>query len=157
MKNDYQNKASNKKATIIETIIVLYTILFLYTGISKLMDYSTFKEQIATSPILEPISKPIAIILPWMEFAIVALLIVPRWRLKGLYSSLVIMTVFTIYIIAILLFNQNIPCSCGGVLEQLSWGQHIIFNSVFMTIAIIGIVLEKQRKRINTLQWSSIA
>lgn len=35
-----------KMSTIIETIIVLYVILFLYTGISKLIDYDIFKEQL---------------------------------------------------------------------------------------------------------------
>lgn len=138
-----------KKATVLETIIVLYIILFLYTGISKLIDYSVFKEQIATSPLLAPISKGIALSIPWIEFLVVILLIIPKWRLKGLYSSLGLMIAFTIYIVGILLFNKELPCSCGGVISELSWTQHIIFNSVFIAMGIIGILFERLLRKSN--------
>lgn len=133
-----------KRTTVTEIIAILYVILFLYTGISKIIDYTVFKEQIATSPLLSPVAKPIAWSLPWIEFLIVVLLIVPRWRLKGLVSSLILMTVFTIYILAILAFNKNIPCSCGGIIEELSWGQHIIFNTLFILLAVVGIRFQKK-------------
>src|SRR5689334_16631231 len=99
-----------KRTTIIELIIVLYAILFLYTGVSKLMEYSVFKEQIAQSPILAPIATPVAFILPWLEFAVIVLMMIPKWRLKGLYASLVLMIGFTGYVIGILLFNEKLPC-----------------------------------------------
>lgn len=143
------NKFIMKKTTIIEIIIVLYTILFLYTGISKLTDYPIFKEQIATSPLLAPVAKTIAAMLPFTEFFVVLLLIIPRWRLKGFYAALTMMALFTIYIIGILLFNKELPCSCGGVLAELSWGQHIFFNSAFIVMAITGIIFQKRIQRAN--------
>jgi uncharacterized membrane protein YphA (DoxX/SURF4 family) len=139
-----------KRTTVVEIIVILYVILFLYTGISKLMDYSVFKEQIATSPVLAPIAKPIAWGLPWVEFLVTVLLVIPRWRLKGLIVSAVLMSLFTAYIILILLFNKEIPCSCGGVIEQLSWGQHIVFNTVFIALAITAIRLQKRLKKDNS-------
>jgi uncharacterized membrane protein YphA (DoxX/SURF4 family) len=145
-----------KRTTIIEIIVMLYVILFLYTGISKLMDYSVFKEQIATSPILAPVAKPIAWGLPWIEFFLSILLLVPRWRLKGLIASAVLMVLFTAYIILVLSFNKEIPCSCGGVIEQLSWGQHIVFNTLFIASAIIAIAFQKRIKKDNTNVLSSL-
>jgi uncharacterized membrane protein YphA (DoxX/SURF4 family) len=133
-----------KRATIIEGIVVIYIILFLYTGISKIIDYPTFKEQIAQSPLLGPFSKMVAILVPLIEFTIVILLTVPRWRLKGFYASIVLMTIFTIYIISILSFSKEIPCSCGGIISELSWGQHIFFNSIFIVMAIIAVFFEKK-------------
>src|SRR6185295_13150282 len=103
-----------KRTTIIETAVFLYTILFLYTGISKLIDYRVFRKQIAESPLLSPVALPVAWGLPWLEFAITALLIIPRWRLKGLYASLVLMIAFTCYVASLLLFDKDLPCSCGG-------------------------------------------
>jgi len=117
-----------KKITIIESITVIYTILFLYTGISKLMDFSVFKEQISESPIIKPFASLIAIGLPIFEILIVLMLIIPKWRLKGLFISLGLMITFTAYIIFILNFNKELPCSCGGILQQLSWPQHLILN-----------------------------
>lgn len=149
------------KRTIVEIITTLFIILFLYTGISKLMDYSVFKEQLATSPILAPISYIVAILLPWVEFAIVLLLIIPRWRLRGLYSSFVLMILFTLYITGILTFSDQLPCSCGGIIELMSWKQHIIFNSLFIAMAFWGIRIQrhllKQQKaafQITHTNWS---
>ncbi|MCS3800142.1 putative membrane protein YphA (DoxX/SURF4 family) [Chitinophagaceae bacterium OAS944] len=122
-------------------------ILFLYTGISKLMDYAVFKEQIAESPILKPIAPFIAWALPLAEFIVCATLIIPRWRLKGLYASLFLMIAFTIYIGAIMLFAKELPCSCGGIISLLSWRDHLIFNSVFILLAFAGVRLEKQLRR----------
>ncbi|MDR3714161.1 MAG: hypothetical protein P4L51_15185 [Puia sp.] len=132
-----------KRTTIIEAIIVLFVMLFLYTGISKIMDYRIFKVQIGMSPILNPIAPVIAAALPWVEFLAVLLLIVPRWRLMGLKLSLILMTSFTLYVIAILIFNKDLPCSCGGIIELMSWSQHIIFNVIFTILAFVGILLEK--------------
>jgi uncharacterized membrane protein YphA (DoxX/SURF4 family) len=138
-----------KKATLTEMVVALYIILFLYTGISKLLDFSIFKEQIATSPLLAPISKGIALSVPWIEFLAVILLIVPKWRLKGLYTSLLLMILFTMYIIGILIFNKELPCNCGGVISELSWTQHICFNSAFIAMGVIGILFERQLRKSN--------
>lgn len=143
-----------KKTTILSTIIILFGILFLYAGISKLIAYSSFKEQIATSPLLESIADYIAQGLPIIEFMVVLLLFIPRWRLKGLYSSLILMLLFTGYIIAILTFSNNIPCSCGGLLELLSLKEHIVFNSLFIALAITGAILEKQLKKERKTHWN---
>lgn len=142
-----------KKAALIVLIIMLYATLFLYTGICKIMDYSIIKEQLAMSPVLAPVSKLIAAGLPWIEFLVVLLLVIPRWRLKGFYASLALMTAFTIYIIGMLIFDKHLPCSCGGVIEKLSWKGHIVFNSVFIVLSIIGIILEKQVQKANQITY----
>lgn len=144
-----------KRTTIIEAISVLYVILFLYTGISKIMDYSVFKEQLASSPILSPVAGAVAIGLPLTEFVVVVLLVVPRWRLKGLYASAALMLAFTLYILGILSFSEKLPCSCGGIIALMSWKQHLVFNSVFLGLAIWAIVLEKQLKRDHKIEWRS--
>ena len=134
------------KATIVEIISMQFMILFLYTGISKLMDYVVFKEQIAESPILKPIAPLIAWALPLTEFLVCIMLIIPRWRLKGLYASLFLMIAFTIYIGAIMVFAKELPCSCGGIISLLSWRDHLIFNSVFILLAFAGVRLERQAR-----------
>ncbi|MDR3716742.1 MAG: hypothetical protein P4L51_28375 [Puia sp.] len=133
--------------TVSEILSVLFIMLFLYTGISKISDYFVFKEQIATSPLLAPFAPVIAGLLPWVEFGVVILLAIPRWRLKGLYASFILMVAFTIYIIAMLTFNKEVPCSCGGVIELLSWNAHIVFNSVFIGLAGIAIIAETKIRK----------
>ena len=135
------------KSTLVELISILFVILFLYTGISKLMEYAVFKEQISESPILKPFAPFIAWALPLTEFLVSILLIIPRWRLKGLYASLFLMVAFTLYIGAIMTFNKELPCSCGGIISLLSWEGHLIFNSVFILLAFAGVLLERQIKK----------
>jgi uncharacterized membrane protein YphA (DoxX/SURF4 family) len=145
-----------KRTTIIETIVFLYAVLFIYTGISKLIEYGTLKEQLAESPMLALIAPVVAVTLPLIEFLAVLLLVIPRWRLKGLYLALGMMIVFTIYIIALLSFSDKLPCSCGGVIAALSWPQHVVFNSAFIILATIGIIQQKRKKKEQQKTWNSI-
>lgn len=135
------------KATLIETIAFLFIILFLYTGISKLMEYGVFSEQMADSPILKPFAPFMAWFLPLTELAVSVLLIIPRWRLKGFYIATALMAAFTIYIIGIMIFNKELPCSCGGIISLLSWKGHLVFNSAFILLGVAGIVMERQVRR----------
>ncbi|MBO9201401.1 MULTISPECIES: MauE/DoxX family redox-associated membrane protein [Niastella] len=132
------------KSTIVEIISLLFMILFLYTGVSKLMEYSVFKEQIADSPVLSPIAPFIAWALPLTEFLVTLLLIIPRWRLPGLYASLALMIAFTGYVGAIMVFDKELPCSCGGIISLLSWRDHLILNSLLVLLAYIGVRLQRQ-------------
>jgi uncharacterized membrane protein YphA (DoxX/SURF4 family) len=146
---------TSNKNTVTGIITILFIILFLYTGISKLTEYASFKEEISTSPFLTSFAKYIALGLPWVEFAVTTLLVVPKWRLSGLYTSLLLMIVFTTYITAILLFNEKLPCSCGGVIQQLSWKQHLVFNSIFILLALTGIFMERNIRRARSKDLNS--
>ena len=140
---------SKTKIATTEVIIILIASLLIYTGISKLMEYNTFREQIATSPLLKTVSGLIAGLLPLTEFLIAIAVLLPRWRIQGLYVFTTLMIAFIVYIIAIVLTNDQLPCSCGGVLAELSWNQHIVFNSIFILLGITAIVTESKLKRLK--------
>lgn len=135
------------KAALVEIISILYSILFLYTAVSKLMEFDVFQEQIAENPLLEPVAPFIAWSVPIIEIILSIILFIPQWRLKGLYASLALMVAFTIYIGAIMIFNDKLPCSCGGIVSQLSWNGHLIFNSIFILLAFAGIRMERRLRR----------
>lgn len=139
-----------KAKTFAEAISIVFIILFLYTAISKLTDYQVFKEQIAQSPLLSPISKIIAWALPVIEILVAMLLFLPRFRLYGLYASLSLMIIFTLYIGAIMTFSAEIPCSCGGILAGLNWAQHLFLNIVLTGLSALGILLVKRTKNMVT-------
>jgi uncharacterized membrane protein YphA (DoxX/SURF4 family) len=142
-----------KKGTITEAITILNIIIFLYSGVGKIMDFDIFREQLAISPITESVAKPIALLLPLSEFAIVLMLIVPRWRLKGLYVIITLMTIFTAYIIALFSISTEMPCSCGGLIELLSWKQHLLFNTALMLLDIWAIILLRKEKKELLKAW----
>lgn len=141
-----------KRTIIIEIITILFMILFLYTGISKLMDHQLFEAQLEESPVMAPFSAVIAWGVPFIEILIAIMLLLPAFRLNALYASLFLMIAFTIYVIVLVNFSNQLPCSCGGVIEQLSWQQHIIFNCVFTGLAAWAIWLKKQSGKTNKIK-----
>jgi uncharacterized membrane protein YphA (DoxX/SURF4 family) len=122
-----------------ELIPGLFILLFVYAATSKLLDFQTFSVQLGQSPLLTAFAEWVAWIIPIIELLIAVLLVMPRFRLVALYGSFGLMVMFTTYIIAIIKFSDYIPCSCGGVLQNLSWNQHLVFNIGFVLIALIGI------------------
>jgi len=133
-----------KRSLLIEIISLWFVILFLYTGIAKLLDFGVFKAQLEESPVLEPVAPVIAWTLPAVEFILCILLFFQTFRLKGLYGTFLIMTTFTIYVLVMLLTSPELPCSCGGIIEALSWPGHLIFNALMVFISIAGIRMQKR-------------
>lgn len=132
-----------KKETLVEIIAIWFIVLFMYTAISKLLDYAVFKEQIALSPLLEPVASWISWTVPISELAVAVLLFIPAWRRKGMYGALILMVGFTIYVAALIAFDDNLPCSCGGIIELLSWRGHLIFNGLCCLLAATAILLNR--------------
>tara|TARA_R110002111_G_scaffold90142_2_gene140389 strand:- start:1120 stop:1563 length:444 start_codon:yes stop_codon:yes gene_type:complete len=141
---------SKTKSTLLEIICLLFVVLFVYAAFSKIWLYSSFEVQVHQSPLLRSISNYAWVVLA-LELVIAALLIIPKYRLLGLYASLSIMTLFTTYLIVMLNFfdSKDIPCSCGGILNTIGWREHIYFNLFFVVISVIGIIISTKQKRNN--------
>jgi uncharacterized membrane protein YphA (DoxX/SURF4 family) len=131
-----------KRKIAIEAISIILVILFVYAALSKILDFETFRVQLGKSPLLALMAGLIAYVVPTAELLISLLLVFSRTRLIGLYSSLMLLFLFTAYLIAILNFSYYVPCSCGGILQGMSWRTHIFFNLGFIVLSIIGIVLQ---------------
>ncbi|WP_268225635.1 MauE/DoxX family redox-associated membrane protein [Sinomicrobium oceani] len=137
---------------IVDTICLLFVVLFTYAAVSKLLEFEKFRAQLGQSPLLTAFADMVVWTIPAVELAISLLLFVPRFRLAALYASLSLMTLFTAYIVAVLYFSPYVPCSCGGILENLGWTEHLVFNLVFIALAIAGIVLYTTPEKTNTTQ-----
>jgi uncharacterized membrane protein YphA (DoxX/SURF4 family) len=144
------------KNLILAVISILFIILWVYAGLSKLMDYQTFKFQLGRSPYLQNLAGVIAIALPLAEIATAALLVFNSTRLLGMYLSFFAMLLFTGYIYAMLYHSYFLPCSCGGILSKLDWHSHFIFNIIFTILALIGIILMVWNKRMVKLNNSNL-
>ena len=139
---------SNKaKRTIVDVISYLYVLLFLYAATSKLLEYDKFQLQISKSPIITGYAFILVWMVPILEIIISIMLLIKRTLIIGLYAAFSLMCLFTAYIYAILHFSDFIPCSCGGVLQRMSWGQHLLFNIAFVLLAIFGILLQNKIDR----------
>ncbi|MFV0227484.1 tellurium resistance protein TerC [Empedobacter falsenii] len=133
-----------KIAPFIQTFICyLFIILFIYAAVSKLMDFENFQIQLAQSPLLSAYAGFISYAVIIVEIVIVLLLCIKRTQQIGLYASYGLMLAFTVYIYLIINYSDFVPCSCGGILEKLGWTEHLIFNIIFVGLAVIAIYLEE--------------
>jgi hypothetical protein len=141
-------------AIIVNLSCGLLILLFVYAAFSKLLDYEKFRLQLGQSPMLTAFALPIAVGIPLIEIAIAVLLFSTRWRLLGLYASFTLMVMFTAYIIAITRYSEFIPCSCGGVLQNMSWNEHLYFNLSFVVLSgsAILLVANEHNRRTNVVQ-----
>ena len=125
----------------------LYVLLFVYAGISKLLDYENFTVQLGQSPLLSAYAGLIAPTVIALELLLSLSLIRKNTRLIGLYASLFLMVAFTVYIYLILNYSDFVPCSCGGIIEKMNWTEHMVFNISFAALALFAIVLSEKKKR----------
>ena len=130
------------KRIYLEIIYFLFILLFGYAAMIKLADVDKFQSQIGQSTLLTHYARGLSLIVPISELLIVLMLMVPRFRIIGLYLSMAAMAAFTGYVFYILNFDPNIPCSCGGILDSMGWSEHLIFNASFLLLSLIGIFLE---------------
>ena len=131
-----------KRNYTISTLIIsaLLTVLFVYTASSKLMDFTTFQQQMINQPIPKFLGMGLAWTLPPIELITGIMLVIPVWRKWGLILSFLLMLAFTGYIGLVWLNAfERVPCSCGGVLRRLGWGQHLVFNLMFLLLATAGL------------------
>lgn len=120
--------------------------MFLYTAFSKWSDVTMTQEQMALMPLMTPVAQLVVWLLPATEIAITLLIFFQQTRKTGFYAATILMVLFTLYIIYMMLFYPQLPCSCGGFLTQLSWPGHLVFNSSFILLGIAAIRICNKNK-----------
>lgn len=142
-------KTEKPTAGLIVTVITAALIfLWVYAAVSKLINYEQSRSQMLNQVFPVAIAKSLVWAVPFTELLISVLLSFLKTRLYGLYGSLILLISFTLYIGLVMnrVFDR-IPCSCGGILNKMSWEQHLIFNIVFMILTITAILLSVHLKK----------
>ena len=135
-----------KKQVMLECISALLILLFLYASVSKFLDFKTFFKEMHNQPLPKSWTPFLVWFIPCSEILLSAALIFERTRLLGLYGSLILMGLFTIYAILILSHVfPYVPCSCGGVIKRLTWRQHLVLNLFFVTLSILGVIAQRKK------------
>lgn len=117
-------KANQATIEIISQILIL---LFLYTSVMKLSSPTQFLMAMRQVSILKPFSEILTIAIPTIEI-LLCILLISKKRKLGLFLSTVLLTIFTIYVSYMLIFIPKLPCSCGGIIQHMTWHQHLYFN-----------------------------
>lgn len=139
------NSTRSAKATV-DVISTLFIFLFVYTSLNKLIQHSGFRFVLIEFLAISDAAGLLSWTIPIAELVVAMLLFIPSLRLWGLIGSLILMIVFTGFIGFTIVFAIKTPCSCGGVIEQMTWPQHFIFNSFLTVLSVWAIRLYPSTK-----------
>ncbi|WP_440134074.1 MauE/DoxX family redox-associated membrane protein [Chitinophaga sancti] len=133
-----------KSSFVLSFIRYALCFLFLYTSFNKLMAFDYYLYDLKRSPLLSNYAIIIAILVPGAELLVAALLLLEKTIRGGLLGSLGLMVLFTIYVGYVLLYAATRPCTCGGIIRNLTWPQHFVFNICFLLLSILGLYLQRR-------------
>jgi hypothetical protein len=140
------NNNPGKENTIVFVIRMLLIFVFVYAAYSKLLDMEAFTHQMSLSPLIPAgLTRLVALLVPVSEIMISLFLgFKPTYR-HGLYASYFLMLLFTLYIFFLMNYSSFIPCSCGGILGELSWESHMIFNCLVLMLTAVACYKAEQQ------------
>lgn len=145
-----------RSLSLLDILIALFVLLFVYTASAKLLLFADNVKSMHNQPLAGWLADFLVYAIPICELIIVALLIIERAKLVGLYLFTAMMMAFTGYV-ALVLSNHygRIPCSCGGVMKELNWKAHLYLNILFVGMAMIAIYLAKRNGHNDMAQYTS--
>ncbi len=130
--------------------VIIFTLVFLwvYAAASKVLDFNMFKGQMHRQVLPHFLKVSLVYILPPLELSAAILLLFERTQLRGFVLSFGLMVLFTLYVgAAVFRFFDNVPCSCGGLLSEMGWDAHFIFNLIFLLLTAIGLIISYRERR----------
>lgn len=138
----------NEKILSLLYIVTDYSLIFLftYTGINKLIDHNTFETTLLQSPVIRSQAAILSWLIPITELFTVFLLLLNKYKQSGYLFSLILMAIFTCYIAYMMLFIPQLPCSCGGILKELSWSNHLLLNSFLILLILVSLLSNTKQK-----------
>jgi hypothetical protein len=135
-----------KGRTIIELVASVLIILFLYAAVSQLLFHNTYYTQINRAPFNSIFARIIAWALPACQLILAWLLWRPALRLAGLICSLVVVSIYTVYLFTMLPAGSHLACRCGELWQQASLEMNILFNLAVILLAALAIILTGRLK-----------
>ncbi|QEM03720.1 hypothetical protein DIU31_009420 [Mucilaginibacter rubeus] len=141
-----------KSQWLCELIVLLLALLFLYTAFSKLIDMRHWIRAIHNQVFPKSVDPFLVVLVPIVEIVVGVALLIPKWRRFGFTGSMILLSGFSIYILlGILHAFKRVPCGCAGVFQAMSWPVHLVFNVVFLSLTIIGLILNRKADHIKAV------
>lgn len=130
-----------KGRTVIEFISSALIVLFLYAAVSQVIFHNTYIVQYNRAIPNGIIAGIAAWTLPVLQLLLTWLLWRSSTRLAGLICSLVVVSLFTIYLFIMLPAGSKSACRCGELWQKASLEVNILFNLGTILLAAVGIIL----------------
>jgi len=126
---------------LVKLIAIVLSVLFAIAAVDKLENYPKFRLQLQRFPVDLSVLRTQAWIIPATELIIALLLLVPVTRLKGLFATLFLLSLYTLYLVCMLETRFYCICKCGEPFQSLSLKMHIVFTLASVFFTGVGVVL----------------
>lgn len=138
------------RTTVAHILAYALMVLWFHTGYDKLADLQAFRVSLGRQPLPGWSVEPLVYAVPLTEFFAGLLLLTRPTRRAGFWVSLLLMAAFTGYVALGLAGTLGrLPCSCSKIISQLSWKQHLYFNTGFLLAAGVGLLTVYPRWRVR--------
>lgn len=136
-----------KPILVIPDMAFFLAVLFLYTGLSKVLDPGRFISQLQAQILPAGFVPVLAIAVPGIELVLAGLLFIPKARNFAFWGATILLLLFSLYV-ALVLLNafKRTPCGCAFGFEHLSWPAHLLLNLCFLGGAIAGLLTENEHR-----------
>lgn len=128
-------------------VSIFFVILFCYASISKILDFRNFQSQLGQSPGLAGYEIVVAYSIIFLQIITVILLCYQPFRILGLWFTFGILSVFAGYVAFILIYSENLPCTCIALFKKISWKENLILNTGLMIVALADIFSAQERNQ----------
>lgn len=122
-------------------IVFFFVVLFSYAAMKRFLNFRNFRDQLEQAPGLQGYGETAASIIIILHVLPVIFMCLPSFRILGLWMAFGTATLFTAYMGLTLFYSENLPCTCIGLFEKLSWKQNMLLSAVLMNIALAGITM----------------
>lgn len=131
------------RTSVIYPIVLLLSMLFMYTGLTKIWEGDLFYHNIIDSPIFggETTALVVSWLFPFLEILTAMALLWTKARRVGLFMALGLFFSITTYLVANIYFSESIPCTCRTFFSALDWHEHLFLSLGCLLITVLVIVL----------------
>lgn len=126
---------------LVKLIAIVLAVLFAIAAVDKLEHYPKFHLQLQRFPVSLSVLYSQAWLIPVTELITAVLLLVPMTRVKGLFASLFLLSLYTLYLVIMLETRFYCTCNCGEPFQSLSLKVHIILTLASVFVTGVGVVL----------------
>ena len=130
-----------------DVVAYLLIFLFFYTAINKLIDLRSFETTLSLSPYLRLTAFLLAPSIPIIELLIALLLFIPQYRRQGLFFGAILLGIFAVYVGFMIAVSKGLPCTCGGVIQKMSWSHHLLFNIGAFSMSLVAWKLKERTNK----------
>jgi hypothetical protein len=132
-----------KRKIFVEATCTLFVILFFYTAVSKIIDFSMFYRTLHDSrfKLVGKAAPVLVVAVPLAEILVSIGLVLERYKTRALRATMVMMAIFLAYVAGLMIFIPfgRLPCSCGGIMQQITWHNHLYLNIALTILAALAL------------------